>query len=42
MAEIVQEGEMPPLQYKIMHKSGQLSASERAALAQGLQATVGR
>ena len=42
ITEIVQEGEMPPLQYKLLHKDAQLSASERATLVQGLQATFGR
>ena len=42
ITEIVQEGEMPPLQYTLMHKSGQLTAAERAALVQGLQASIGR
>ena len=42
ITEIVQEGEMPPLQYKLLHKGAQLSASERATLVQGLQATFGR
>lgn len=38
---LVQSGEMPPLQYKIMHKSGRLSAAERDALVQGLRASLG-
>jgi len=39
--ELVLEGEMPPLQYAIMHKAAQLDDSERQALADGLRATNG-
>jgi mono/diheme cytochrome c family protein len=38
-ARIVQEGEMPPIQYLPLHPDARLSASERAQLAQGLAAT---
>lgn len=37
--EAVTEGEMPPLQYKIMHSSARLSDSERQELADGLTRT---
>lgn len=40
-ASIVNEGEMPPAYYKIMHKGAQLSASEKDALVKGLLATFG-
>ena len=38
-AEAVTEGEMPPLQYKIMHSSARLSDSEKQELADGLTRT---
>jgi mono/diheme cytochrome c family protein len=41
-AGIVQEGEMPPFQYLIMHPLARLTAQERQDLATGLQATFGR
>lgn len=37
--EAVTEGEMPPLQYKIMHSSARLSDSEKQELADGLTRT---
>ncbi len=40
-AEIVQEGEMPPFQYKILHGSARLSDREKAELVAGLRATFG-
>lgn len=39
--EIVQEGEMPPWFYSIMHPNAQLTSEERALLAQGMQTTFG-
>lgn len=41
MGEIVLEGEMPPLQYFPTHPDARLTASERQALADGLNATFG-
>jgi mono/diheme cytochrome c family protein len=41
-AESVAEGEMPPRLYTFMHPSARLSPSERQALIQGLEATLGR
>jgi mono/diheme cytochrome c family protein len=41
-AEAVQEGEMPPRQYRLLHSAGRLSSAERQALVQGLEATFGR
>jgi len=40
-AEMVAEGEMPPAQYTLMHSNAQLTDVERAALVQGLRATLG-
>ena len=40
-AEQVQESEMPPSQYTLMHPGARLSSTERQALVQGLQATFG-
>ena len=37
-AEIVLEGKMPPAQYRLMHRSANLSSAEAAQLAQGLSA----
>ena len=41
IAEVILEGEMPPLQYKVLHASGRLSADQKDALASGLVATMG-
>lgn len=41
MGDIVLEGEMPPLQYFPTHPNARLTASERQALADGLNATFG-
>lgn len=41
-AEAVREGEMPPWQYRLLHSSARLSSAEREALAQALEATLGR
>lgn len=40
-ASIVNEGEMPPAYYTLMHKSARLTAEEKDALVQGLLATFG-
>jgi mono/diheme cytochrome c family protein len=39
--EKVREGEMPPLQYRLLHPKARLSSAERQALVQGLEATLG-
>ena len=39
-AETVEEGEMPPWQYKIMHSSARLSEAEKRDLAEGLRRTL--
>lgn len=39
-AEAVTEGEMPPLQYKIMHSSARLSDTEKQELADGLAKSI--
>jgi hypothetical protein len=41
IAEVVQEGEMPPSYYKFLHPSARLSSEEKQALIQGLLATLG-
>jgi mono/diheme cytochrome c family protein len=40
-AEVVNEGEMPPFQYRLLHPQARLSSAERQALARGLEATLG-
>ena len=40
-AEVVQEGEMPPFQYRLLHPGARLSSTERQALIQGLEAMFG-
>lgn len=40
IAEIVRSGEMPPLQYRILHAGARLSDAERDALVRGLEATL--
>ncbi|NTU66024.1 MAG: heme-binding domain-containing protein [Chloroflexi bacterium] len=40
-AEKVSEGEMPPLQYTLLHPAANLAASEKQELIQGLLATFG-
>jgi hypothetical protein len=42
IAGIVLEGEMPPLQYLLMHPNAKLTNQERQELAQGLQTTLNR
>ena len=39
VSEQVRSGEMPPIQYKILHPASRLSSAERDALARGLEAT---
>lgn len=41
-AEAVQEGEMPPWLYRLVHPDARLSAAETQALVQGLVATLGQ
>ena len=41
MIETIDEGSMPPLQYKPTHPGARLSDSEKKELTQGLQATFG-
>lgn len=38
MAEVVQEGEMPPVQYLLLHADARLSDAEKQQLVQGLYA----
>jgi hypothetical protein len=40
--EVVLEGEMPPLQYVLIHKNAILNSSEQEALAKGLATTLGQ
>ncbi len=40
IAEVIQEGEMPPLQYLLMHPEAKLSATEKQALIDGLLNSV--
>jgi hypothetical protein len=42
VAGIVLEGEMPPLQYIILHPNSRLTDQEKQALAQGLQVSLGQ
>ena len=39
--ESVQEGGMPPSQYRLLHPGARLSSTERQTLIQGLEATLG-
>jgi len=39
VAEIIRSGEMPPLQYKLMHSSARLSDAEKQDLADGVLKT---
>jgi len=41
-AEIVQEGEMPPAQFLLIHPEARLTSSEKQELIKGLIATFGR
>ena len=40
IGEVVREGEMPPLQYRLMHGSARLSAQEKDALINGFAASL--
>ena len=40
IAEAVREGEMPPLQYTLIHADARLSEAQKRALADGLVATL--
>ena len=42
VTEVISEGEMPPLQYKLMHSSARLSDAEKADLVDGLTRTYAR
>jgi len=42
IVEAVQEGSMPPLQYKLVHAGARLSSEQRDELVQGLQRTLAR
>jgi len=39
--EIIQEGEMPPSYYGLLHPTAQLTPSQKQTLIQGMQATFG-
>ncbi|MBS1868815.1 MAG: heme-binding domain-containing protein [Actinobacteria bacterium] len=39
VAAVVRAGEMPPLQYRLIHSEARLSSAQRAALAAGLERT---
>jgi hypothetical protein len=39
VAEVIQEGEMPPLQYKLLHPGARLSDAEKTELVAGLTKT---
>ena len=41
-AEVVAEGEMPPLAYRLMHRDARLTVAERELLVRGLEATMGK
>jgi hypothetical protein len=41
LIEAIDEGSMPPLQYKPLHAGARLSDSEKKELTQGLRATFG-
>jgi hypothetical protein len=40
-ADVIREGDMPPLSYRLLHRDARLTASERDLLARGLSRTVG-
>jgi mono/diheme cytochrome c family protein len=42
VVDAVRSGDMPPLQYTLIHGNARLSGSEKAALADGLQKTLAR
>jgi hypothetical protein len=39
---VIQEGEMPPIQYWIFHPSSRLNDQQKQQLIQGLGASIGR
>lgn len=41
LAEVIEEGEMPPAQFLITHSEARLTDDEKQALMRGLQATAG-
>ncbi len=41
ISELIDNGEMPPLQFLILHPDARLTASEKQQLKQGFQATLG-
>ena len=42
IASVLNEGEMPPVQYLLMHKTARLSAAEKSQLVDGLIKTIGQ
>jgi hypothetical protein len=42
VAEVINEGEMPPIQYLLMHPEARLTPAEKQQLIQGLNATMSR
>ncbi len=42
ISSAITEGEMPPIQYLLLHKSARLSGAEKTQLIDGLTNTVGR
>ena len=40
--QLIRSGEMPPLQYTLLHPSARLSAAEKEQLIQGLQTTLSK
>jgi hypothetical protein len=42
LAEVINEGEMPPAQYLLMHPSAKLTAAEKEQLVTGLTITLNR
>jgi mono/diheme cytochrome c family protein len=42
LAESIQSGEMPPIQYTLFHPSSVLNAQQKQDFIQGLQATLGQ
>jgi cbb3-type cytochrome oxidase cytochrome c subunit len=41
-SRVINEGEMPPFQYLLMHSSAKLSSTEKSDLINGLQKTLGQ
>jgi hypothetical protein len=41
-SEVISEGEMPPIQYLLMHSTAKLSAVEKEQLITGLQKSLGQ